>query len=531
MDTTSNNQNQPAPQPEAGGAQASGVGLFEAVIETIKAKGEALIAIPGVFGVRPGLRWASIGLTEEPAIIVVVTPGQAAGVIPTVLDGLPIEQRVATARELTEGLLPLSVWEGLIPEAAPLINYVPPDPGEVALVEMSVHNITCHVGPDSGWTTLKPFLEGVRNSLTVAMYDFYAEHIIDTVTRLGEETQANLNMILDVKQNEEMVKAALEQSWGDRLDFVRASVSGPNRIFSSAYHTKVAVRDSSAFWLSSGNWTPTSQPMVGQGAEQTLYNKGNREWHVIIEDEPLAQMYEKFIKYDMRRAREAGVPEAAPEMPDVLVPMAAFLEAEAAVIQDHPFVARTFATGGEAVRVKPLMSPDNYAQEILALIQSAESTLYLQFSYIRQPSMEKFNEIISAIANKMRDGLDVRVLVSNNQEAEDSELLIGGRGWQPSMFRQQTKKMHNKGILIDGKIAVVGSNNWSSSGTQYNRDTSLVFYSEEIAQYYSEVFLFDWDNLSKPVSSEPEVAVLLAPESGPTPLGMVRMPWGAWFEE
>ena len=125
----------------------------------------------------------------------------------------------------------------------------------------------------------------------------------------------------------------------------------------------------------------------------------------------------------------------------------------------------------------------------------------------------------------------MRVLVSSNQEDEDFELLIGMRGWQRSMFRQQTHKMHNKGILIDGKIAVVGSNNWSSAGTQYNRDTSLVFFSEEITQYYTEVFLFDWNYLSKPVGIEPEVTVMLAPESGPTPLGMVRLPWGAWYEE
>ena len=145
--------------------------------------------------------------------------------------------------------------------------------------------------------------------------------------------------------------------------------------------------------------------MIWPGSEQTLYNKGNREWHVIIEDEPLAQMYEKFIKYDMCQARAVGAPEAAPEMPDVLVPIGAFLEPEAAVIQDHPFVAKTFATEGKPVRVKPLMSPDNYAKEILELIQNAESTLYLQFSYISQPSMEKFDEIITAIANKMRDRL------------------------------------------------------------------------------------------------------------------------------
>jgi phosphatidylserine/phosphatidylglycerophosphate/cardiolipin synthase-like enzyme len=333
-----------------------------------------------------------------------------------------------------------------------------------------------------------------------------------------------------VSSNDQDIQDTLNASWGDeRFTFTRASVSGPNRVFNNSYHTKVAVRDSSAFWLSSGNWSPNSQPLIGPGSEQVLYSKGNREWHVIVEDEPLASMYEKFIEHDISQAREAGAPEAAPQMPDLLIPES-MLVPEAAVVQDHPFEPKTFATSGNPVRVKPLMSPDNYAKEVLKLIQNAERTLYLQFSYIRQPSNETFNDIISVIADKMAEGLDVRVLVGSTQEPEHSELLIG-RGWKRSMFRRQRSKIHNKGILIDGKIACVGSNNWSSDGTQYNRDTTLVFFSRPIAQYFTEVFMFDWDNLSKSIDSAPEVTPMLAPESGPTPLGMVRIPWQAWFDE
>ena len=80
-------------------------------------------------------------------------------------------------------------------------------------------------------------------------------------------------------------------------------------------------------------------------------------------------------------------------------------------------------------------------------------------------------------------------------------MLIGRRGWKREQFRVQRSKLHNKGILVDGAIAVVGSNNWSSDGTQFNRDTSLVFFSRPIAQYYTEVFLFDWNNLSRPINS------------------------------
>ena len=519
----------PALQPEAAEAASDGAERFEPVIAEIRARSESLSSIPGVLGARPGYRTADGELTEEPAVIIITRPGETPGAIPWESE-IPYEVRTASAQEVVGGLLPLSAWEGVTPEARPAIKYTPPDPEVVSLREVTVRNVTCHVGPDSGWSTLKSFLEGTTERLSVAMYEFYADHIIETMTSLGAETDATLNMILQVSSNDEAIEETLRGSWDERLSFTKASVSGPSRLFNNSYHTKVAVRDSSAFWLSSGNWSPNSQPLIAAGSEQVLYSKGNREWHVIIEDAELAGIFEKFIEHDISQASAADEPEAAQVLPDLLIPESS-LQPEAAVIQPRPFNPRTFAATGNPVRVRPLMSPDNYADEILRLIREAEQSLYLQFSYIRQPSTEKFDQIISAIGQKMRDGLDVRVLVGSNQNQEHSDILLARRGWKRSMFRRQTSKVHNKGILIDGKIAVVGSNNWSSDGTQYNRDASLVFFSRPITRYYTEVFLFDWDNLSRSIASSHEAAPVLAPESGPTPLGMVRVPWRSVFDE
>ncbi len=272
----------------------------------------------------------------------------------------------------------------------------------------------------------------------MAMYEFYADHILDTVTRLGENSNARLKMILQVNSKDAATEQTLRQSWGQRLDFARASVSGPDRVFNNSYHTKVAVRDSSAFWLSSGNWSPLSQPLVESDDDSFLYRRGNREWHVIVEDAPLAQMYEKFIEHDMRQARAAGAPEAAPVMPDLLIPES-WLEPEAAAIQERPYAAQTFAAAGEPVRVRPLMSPDNYAAEILKLIQGAERQIYLQFSYIRQPSTEKFDEIISAIAQKMQAGLDVCVLVGSSQDFRGFR-AAGRRAWLAAQHVPQAEQ-------------------------------------------------------------------------------------------
>jgi phosphatidylserine/phosphatidylglycerophosphate/cardiolipin synthase-like enzyme len=43
----------------------------------------------------------------------------------------------------------------------------------------------------------------------------------------------------------------------------------------------------------------------------------------------------------------------------------------------------------------------------------------------------------------------------------------------------------------------VGSHNWTNQGTVANRDASLIIHHEEIAKYYEQVFLFDWDTLTR----------------------------------
>lgn len=503
--------------------------LFDQIVALIKRDGHSLKSIPGVVAVRPGYS-SDPDKNFRPGIILVKEPGAPLQDVPSQLEGVPVEVRPASPLELLKGFISLQQWEGITEEAAgkPNIHYTPPT--TVSLDEHNVSNITCHVGPDAGWTTLKPFLEGTGTSLTVAMYEFYAPHIKDTIQQLGEQGDAKLNMILQVDKNDRDIEEMLQDSWGDRLDFVKASVSGPNRIFNNSYHTKVAVRDSTAFWLSSGNWSPTSQPLLESESDSFVYRRGNREWHVIVEDEGLAQMYEKFILYDMDQARNVPQTEAMEVLPDLLIPES-LLEAEAGIVQEHPFAPEVFAENGEKVRVQPLMSPDNYAAEVVKLIQGAKNSVYMQFAYINQPSFDTFDEIISAISEKMHDGLDVKVIVGNNQKPDSADFLIAKRKWKRSMFRKQSTKLHNKGILIDGKIVGVGSNNWSNDGTQYNRDTTLVFYSRPIAQYYTKVFLFDWENLCKPFGHREEMTPVLATNAESTPLGMIRIPWKSWFDE
>jgi phosphatidylserine/phosphatidylglycerophosphate/cardiolipin synthase-like enzyme len=529
-----------APVSETAEAEAAPDQALVAILAIAENPPPAILAMkkdPRVVAMRPGYRFT--GPNVEPALVILTVGPVTAEELgaPASIGDTPVTVQPADPDEQLLGFAGvIAYWkkllsEGAEAEAAPAIAYVPP--ADVELEECKVHNILCHVGPDSGWETLEPFLDGTEESLTVSMFDFYAEQIIKTMVALGKNSDRKLELVLqEDKADESNAVAKLKKAWKDRLQYTKASVSGPNRQFNNSVHTKLAVRDGKSFWLSSGNWTPTSQPVIADGQQPTIYNRGNREWHVIIDDEKLAQIFEKFIQYDFKNASETPEPETVEQEPDLLVPESFFFEEEAAVVQPAPFDAQEFATSGAAVRVKPLMTPDNYPDAILNLIESAKTSLWMQYSYIRAPrDNDKYRKLVKAVAARMKAGVDVRVIIGGtNQKAADTQALFG-LGWKPEMVRLQRSKVHNKGILVDSKIAVVGSQNWSQDGTQYNRDASLILYSAPIAKYFGKVFQFDWDNLTRPAAGAPEFAPVIAPPGEATPPGMVRIPWSRFYTE
>ena len=88
-------------------------------------------------------------------------------------------------------------------------------------------------------------------------------------------------------------------------------------IFPSAYHIKVAVRDSAAFWLSSGNWNTTNQPdidpLTDPAGAAPVVTKSDRDWHVIVEHEGLSKLYEKYLLNDLKvaAANQTGLTQMA----------------------------------------------------------------------------------------------------------------------------------------------------------------------------------------------------------------------------
>jgi phosphatidylserine/phosphatidylglycerophosphate/cardiolipin synthase-like enzyme len=63
------------------------------------------------------------------------------------------------------------------------------------------------------------------------------------------------------------------------------------------------------------------------------------------------------------------------------------------------------------------------------------------------------------------------------------------RALNPAMFTHN----HNKGIVVDGKVAVVSSTNWSDNSIAAAREAGVILRDKSVAEYFQKVFDVDWE--------------------------------------
>ena len=159
----------------------------------------------------------------------------------------------------------------------------------------------------------------------------------------------------------------------------------------------------------------------------------------------------------------------------------------------------------EAMTIRPLLTPDPgvYAGAMQTLVESANTSLYIQLQYIHPSDADPdatFAALLDAVAKKITDGVDVRIIVSQWQTTNGWLDRLQSAGIDLGKVRVQNG-VHNKGFVADGKIVALGSQNWSGDGVLRNRDASVVIENATAAAYYQQIFLHDWDRLAQDASA------------------------------
>src|SRR5262249_32635924 len=149
-------------------------------------------------------------------------------------------------------------------------------------------------------------------------------------------------------------------------------------------------------------WAQSSIPLRPAGAAR---KKGNREWLVRIDDEKIASWYSDLFQADFE------IPALPPsfEIPaPLLIEAPSFRAPRADAPRDFPVM--TFS--GQHMSVTPLTSPDNYFDQILPLIRSAQSRIWIQQQYILANGGTAVPRLLEAIKQRASK-VDVRLIVSS----------------------------------------------------------------------------------------------------------------------
>lgn len=501
--------------------------------------------IPGVISVRRGYLFDQGRITDNPAIVVTVEPEEESRVserLSPAIDGVPVVVRSATPTQLlrfrdpqTFALLAQSRQELQVPAfsdevfvnvpnfsstladlfaaakapAKQEILYTAPEGVTLSAVQEEV-TLLLHVSPEQGWTNLSKFIQDVKRELVVGMYDFTSKHILDQVS----QSLANDKLIITLDHPPKDPSA--DQTDEATIDALRSAIppmksawalenhdpKASAYIYPTAYHIKVAVREDDTFWLSSGNWNNSNQPEIDlsddAGAEQ-IFKKSDRDWHVIVQSPTLARVFREFLSNDYSVASQHNDPQPSPALtaalgllPTLQVPPDLL---EGLALKPRQFFPPRSISGN--IKIQPLLTPDNYQGHVLALIQSATEKFYMQTQYVHpgaQADDANHQALIDAIQAKIAAGVDVRIITSQYETMDWVEKLKD-TGFDTSVIRYQ-QRVHNKGIVVDGAVAMVSSQNWSPDGTLRNRDAGLIIWSQEAASYLEEIFLHDWTYLS-----------------------------------
>jgi cardiolipin synthase len=369
------------------------------------------------------------------------------------------------------------------------------DPDRVPRLEIeafpAITSLKAAVSPDCSYRLVSQALAEATSDLRVYIYNISAEHLIALLTE-AKDRGIDMRIMYDTTDSRGDETAKLKAIG---VPMKAAPSSGRRQVF-TVCHQKFVVIDDRTVLLGSANWANTSIPKVTVPGK---FKKGNREWLIRIDSDPMAAWFAGLFDTDWEipemdaPAGLAGV-AVTEELGDVMVP-ARLVNPPDEVFDIAEF---TLETG---VRVTPLISPDNYFDAVLAIIEGAESSIDVEQQYIKEGG-PKTKALLAALARKHRAGKKIRIIVSpafrkvgatDSWEASVASLTKHGlEGCLKAINLEYFTHLHNKGLIVDRCKVVVSSTNWSENSIVMAREAGVLIDSSEVAEYFARVMDLDW---------------------------------------
>lgn len=151
------------------------------------------------------------------------------------------------------------------------------------------------------------------------------------------------------------------------------------------------------------------------------------------------------------------------------------------------FFTASERTGAHALNILLLSYPMDVESKFVEMLNSANSSIDLEVYLFTN------ERLAHALADAKARGVNVRVIVGNDEgkEAADVIAILSSAGI-PVRIGTNFAVTHAKFAIIDGRIVIIGSHNWTRSAMKTNREVSVVVEDPAIAQKLLAIFEYDW---------------------------------------
>jgi len=140
---------------------------------------------------------------------------------------------------------------------------------------------------------------------------------------------------------------------------------------------------------------------------------------------------------------------------------------------------------------------DHPVSALVPIIESAEESIrFMAFSFTH-------DELGAAVLERFEDGVDVKgIFETRASETEFSELSRLYCSRVPVLQDGNPGALHHKVFIIDDRIVITGSANFSNNADNFNDENLIILANEDIARAYQQEFDRRWFEASDPEGLE-----------------------------
>ncbi len=249
-------------------------------------------------------------------------------------------------------------------------------------------------------------------------------------------------------------------------------------------HAKYMVIDGEGLFITSENFKENGFPPAG--------SSGNRGWGIYLESPEAAEYFREVFLWDSSGGD--------------IVPMDVHGGSYAPPIC-APYTVEFPPARFEGATVTAVLAPDT-SRLIRELLEGAETSIDIQQAYITNRTPTDLNPFLEAAIGAARRGVQVRVLLDSywyntEDDADNDEMAayinrVAKAEGLPLSARcadldgNRLEKIHNKGVIVDGRRVLVSSINWNENSPNFNREGGVIVDHPDVAAYFGAVFEDDW---------------------------------------